>query len=165
MNGGSSSEDEEIVEARNRLTDFNVEALKVAKQLQLEAECRLVSGEDSNVVQIAEFESDYDESGDEIHTPPVSDADDRPGHRVTAKTTVVNEKTDFKKLKWSVGIRFPNREVFKDCVIRYSVAQGNNLSTDISDKGRGKRLRVRCIEGCPFKMYASLDKKGNTYIV
>ena len=101
-------------------------------------------GEGGNVndEQREGFVSGYDESGDEIDTP-IEDKS-RPGHRIKTDILVVNELTDFKKLKWSVGMRFPSREVFRDYVTRYSVAIGRDVVCEVSNDSRGKRLGVKC---------------------
>ncbi|XP_074315188.1 uncharacterized protein LOC141651371 [Silene latifolia] len=88
-----------------------------------------------------------------------------PGKRKNSEVPEVDDKTDFSKLRWCVGIRFPNRDVFRDCVTRYAIAQGRNLTFDKSDKARGQRLGVRCVPGCPFKLYCSWDNQGACMLV
>ncbi|XP_074306173.1 uncharacterized protein LOC141641410 [Silene latifolia] len=103
--------------------------------------------------------------GDEIHTSCESEEDHIPGKRKKKIIPVVDDKSDFSKLRWCVGIRFPNREVFRDCVTRYAIAQGRNLTFEKSHKARGQRLGVRCVSGCPFKMYASWDNQSACMLV
>ncbi|XP_074265461.1 uncharacterized protein LOC141587896 [Silene latifolia] len=110
-------------------------------------------------------DSDYNESGDEVDTPGESDDDPVPGKRKKSSVTVVNEHSDFAKLKWRVGIRFPTREFFRECLIRYAVAQGKNCSFVVSDKSRGKRLGVKCKGGCPFRLYGSWDYMQSCFLI
>lgn len=112
-----------------------------------------------------DFVSDYEESGDELLTPGKSDKDDIRSRRQRRKNAVVNSQTDFTKLNWTVGIKFPNREQFKECVTRYAIAQGRNLTWKVSDKGSNQRLGVRCNPGCPFRMYASWDNRRGALVV
>lgn len=71
---------------------------------------------------------------------------------------VVNEHTNWKKFKWLAGTSFLNPTTFKDSVTKYALAQGRSLIIVVSDKKRRNRLDV-CILGCPFRLYASWDKK------
>ncbi|XP_074313573.1 uncharacterized protein LOC141648755 [Silene latifolia] len=109
--------------------------------------------------------SDYDRSDDDIDTPDENEEDPVPGKKKKSSVLVVNEHTDFTKLKWAVGIRFPSREVFRDCVTRYSIAQGRNCTFVVSDKSRGKRLGVKCKEGCPFNLYGSWDNSQACFLI
>jgi MuDR family transposase len=92
--------------------------------------------------------SEYENSDDEIAIP-----------------TVVNNKTDFRRFKWCVGIVFGNHLEFRQAVTRYAIAQGRNLKICASDKKRLQRLGVRCVAGCPFRIFASWDRKIASYVV
>ena len=59
-----------------------------------------------------------------------------------------------------VGIVFGNCLEFRQAVTRYAIAQGRNVKICASDKKRLQRIGVRCVEGCPFRIFASLDRKG-----
>ncbi|XP_074271777.1 uncharacterized protein LOC141595710 [Silene latifolia] len=162
--------DDELHEARVKLLAWNANALKIANQVQLEAASGKLTAQESLTVpnssnKVEVHLSDYDESGDEEDTPGESDEESIPGKRKSASIPVVNERTDYLKLKWCVGIRFPNTDLFREAVIRYAVAQGRDLTFDISDKARGKKLRVRCKKGCPFKLYGSWDNKLAAFLV
>ncbi|KAL2925888.1 Separin [Bienertia sinuspersici] len=54
---------------------------------------------------------------------------------------------------------------FKECVVRYVVAQGKNVTWVVSDKNRNQRLGVKCNPGCPFRLYCSWDKRRGTLVV
>ncbi|KAH9625142.1 hypothetical protein KSS87_015101 [Heliosperma pusillum] len=161
-----SVDDDELKEVRGKQKEWNAKALAVAHQLQLEAASGKLSGQRPLVTNITNdtYISDYDNSDDEVHTPGNSDEESIPGQRVTTNVPVVNQNTDFAKLKWCVGIKFPNTDTFRDCVIRYAVAQGRDLTFDISDRPRGKKLRVRCKAGCPFRLYGSWDNQSATFL-
>ncbi|XP_057528637.1 uncharacterized protein LOC130807447 [Amaranthus tricolor] len=90
--------------------------------------------------------SDYDESDEE-------------------EAQVVNEHTDWKKFTWRVGANFPNPNAFKNAVTQYALAQGMSLKIAVSDKKRRNRLGVVCVSGCPFRIYASWDRKLAEYTV
>ena len=92
--------------------------------------------------------SDYENNEDELNIP-----------------TIINDKTEFKKLKWCVGIVFPNSFQFREAVIRYAIAQGRNVKIDVRDKKRLDMMGDRCVEGCSFKIYTSWDNKLASYIV
>ncbi|KAH9613758.1 hypothetical protein KSS87_007755 [Heliosperma pusillum] len=167
---GGDEDDYELQEARLKQKAWNANALKIAHQLELEAAAGKLTGQDSlNIPSTSKVFnvnlSDYDDSGDEEDTPGESDEEGVPGKRKRSSVPIVDEKSDFSKLKWCVGIRFPNPELFKEAVTRYAVAQGRDLTFDISDKARGRKLRVRCKQGCPFKLYGSWDNKLACFLV
>ncbi|XP_074299118.1 uncharacterized protein LOC141630146 [Silene latifolia] len=172
LNEGDLDEgsDIELNEARVRLKKFNEDALKVVAQLQLEAASGKLSGQEAATFEGATTTgsiqlSDYDESGDEQETPGNSDEECIPGKRKRSSIPVVNERSDFNKLKWCVGISFPNRDLFRECVTRYAIAQGRDLTFDISDNTHGRKLGVRCKSGCPFRLYGCWDNQRAAFVV
>jgi MULE transposase-like protein/MuDR family transposase len=94
-----------------------------------------------------------------------SDSDDESYCVSDEGTYVANEHTDWKKFKWRVGGSFPNPNAFKDAVTQYALAQGRNIKFAVSNKKRQNRLGVVCVSGCPFRLYASWDKKLAEYTV
>jgi MuDR family transposase len=60
---------------------------------------------------------------------------------------------------------FPNCVAFREAVKKYAFAQGRNLKIDISDKKKCQRVGVRCVEGCPFRIYGSWEHNIASYIV
>ena len=53
---------------------------------------------------------------------------------------VVNKNTAFSTFQWKVGLRFPNRDVFKRAVTKFVIKHGRNLSFVVSNKNRPQRL-------------------------
>ncbi|KAH9608296.1 hypothetical protein KSS87_011441, partial [Heliosperma pusillum] len=163
------SEDEEALAAKKTVKEWNSKAIAIAKQVVAEAASLLLP--DQTTQQTTEFSvedgaaSDYDHSGDEVETPGESEDESVPGKRKKSAVSVIDERSDFSKLKWCVGIRFPTRENFRECVTRYAVAQGRNLVFVVSDNSRGRRLGVKCKEGCPFKLYGSWDNQSACFLV
>ena len=78
---------------------------------------------------------------------------------------VVNENTDFSTFKWKVGLRFPNRDAFKKTIIKYVVTNDRNLSFVVNNKNKQQRLGVKCLLGCPFRLYASWDSWRACFVV
>ncbi|KAL2943071.1 60 kDa chaperonin 3 [Bienertia sinuspersici] len=128
---------------------FYSDGLEFAKQLQKKVVEGTVISEQKEVVddeQEAErgqdgYVSEYAASGDELDTDFEIEDDEL------------------------VGIRFPNREEFKECVTRYAVAQGRNLTWIVKDKNRQQRLGVKCNPGCPFRLYCSWDSRRAALVV
>ena len=117
----------------------------------------LFEEEDEGVVQsnlkigkcsLNDVVSEYENSDDEIVIP-----------------TVVNDKTDFRRFKWCVGISFGNSLKFKQAVTRYAIAQGRNVKNCANDKKRLQRLGVRCVKRCPFRIFSSWVRKTTSYVV
>ncbi|KAH9622496.1 hypothetical protein KSS87_017177 [Heliosperma pusillum] len=95
--------DEEVQEAREKVKRWNAKALKIVNQLQIEASSKVLAGQEQDVqdtlVENEGRHSDYDNSGDEIHTPCESDEESVPGKRNKSSVPVVNEHSDFNKLR------------------------------------------------------------------
>ena len=101
-------------------------------------------GECSNTKVFSEYEDSDDEADD---------------------ATGVHGGTDFRKFKWIVGQVFSTPVEFKEAVRKYAIHQGRNVKFYLSDKSKLNKLGVRCVDGCPFKLYASWDKKRACFIV
>ncbi|XP_021743968.1 uncharacterized protein LOC110710010 [Chenopodium quinoa] len=168
--GGTS--DEEYVNTREQLKGWNTKAVDMALQLQKEAEQRKLAGQRQNTqnregdgVIVNDFLSEYEDSEEEIATPDEHEEEDNILLRKRrVRVPVVDNSTDFNKLQWKVGIRFENREKFRD-VVKYAIAQGRNLFWCISDKKRQQRLGARCVGNCPFKIYASWENRRSCFVV
>ena len=78
---------------------------------------------------------------------------------------VVNENTNFSTFQWKVRLRFPNRDAFKKAVAKFLVTNGRNLSFIVNNKNRKQRLRIKCLHGCPFRLYASWDSWSACFVV
>ncbi|KAL2903511.1 Antiviral helicase SKI2, partial [Bienertia sinuspersici] len=169
----SDTDDEEFRDSRRKIEAWNAATLSTARDLQQKAlqgtVTRSEKGKSQDEIEADtvedEFVSDYDESGDELNTESEGEDNEVGKRRKKRKCLVVNSSTDFSNLKWVVGIRFPNREEFKECVTRYAVAQGRNLTWVVSDKGRQQRLGVKCNPGCPFRLYCSWDSRRAAFVV
>ncbi|VFQ97741.1 unnamed protein product [Cuscuta campestris] len=57
--------------------------------------------------------SEYEDSNVYANTPGESEEDDIRGKE---SAPIIDEHTDFSKLVWQLGMRFPNRELFRDAV-------------------------------------------------
>ncbi|KAL2896655.1 Antiviral helicase SKI2, partial [Bienertia sinuspersici] len=167
------TDDDEFRDSRTKIQAWNAKALNIAKQLQKKVVEGTVISEQKEVVddeQEAErgqdgYVSEYEASGDELDTDLEIEEDELGRKKRKQRAVVVNCNTDFTKFQWTVGIRFPNREEFKECVTRYAVAQGRNLTWIVSDKNRQQRLGVKCNPGCPFRLYCSWDSRRAALVV
>ena len=74
-------------------------------------------------------------------------------------------QTALRKFKWIVGHVFSTPVEFNEVVRKYAIHQERNVKFCLSDKCKLNKLGVRCIEGCPFKLYASWDKTRASFIV
>ena len=77
----------------------------------------------------------------------------------------MNENINFSIFKWKVSLRFPNRDAFKRAVTKFAITQCRNLSFVVSNKNRQKRLGVKCLTDCPFRLYASWDSRRACFVV
>ncbi|XP_056690232.1 uncharacterized protein [Spinacia oleracea] len=167
----SDESDEEYVVARERIKSCNNKLFEVAQQLQREAaEGKLgyvpskpTTGEGTSAD--GGYVSEYEDSEDDIHTPPDSGDEDLTVGRRRRRAVLVGEHTDFSVFQWKVGQRFPNRAAFNDAVAKYAVLQGRNLFIQASNMRRQQRLGVKCVTGCPFYVYASWDSRRAILVV
>ncbi|KAJ8422497.1 hypothetical protein Cgig2_003507 [Carnegiea gigantea] len=81
------------------------------------------------------FHSDYENSEAEMNTDGETDGDVPRLLRKKEKPIKVDEHTDFKKLKWKVGMTFGIVPGFKDAISRFGITQGNYKSADHNKKG------------------------------
>ncbi|KAL2892664.1 Gag-Pol polyprotein [Bienertia sinuspersici] len=169
-NGDTS--DEEFFTARERVRGCNAKLPEIASQLQKDAnEGRLgsqVRGEALNAARSEQLEgcvSDYEQSDEEVHTPPDSGEDEALHERRSKRSLLVSLESDFKLFSWKVGQRFATRSDFKKAVAKYGIYQGRNVSIKISNKSRQQRVGVRCLNGCPFQLYASWDSRRSSFVV
>ena len=170
----TDNSDEEYREARSRIKRWNDEVVHIASEIQEEVEKRSVrnkfdassSGGVSEEGAPNTFVSDYEDSADELHSIGESEEDgllERKRRR--RKIPYVDEFTNFSKFEWVPGIKFPNRERFREAVAKYAIASGRNLLINVSDRKRQHRLGVKCVKGCPFRMYGSWHSGKDCFIV
>ncbi|KAL2898930.1 Replicase polyprotein 1a [Bienertia sinuspersici] len=174
----SDISDDEYITARERVIGCNKQLSDLAQQLQKEAAKLGGAGSvgEGGVRGVVTDRggsgdrgegpvSDYESSDEDIRTPPTSDEGEPIQARRTRRGELVSDKSDFSVFQWKVGQRFATRGKFKNAVITYGILQGRNLSFVVSNKKRGQRVGVTCVEGCPFKLYASWDSRRGTFVV
>ncbi|KAL2900176.1 putative cell division protein WhiA [Bienertia sinuspersici] len=165
------TDDDEFRDSRKKIEAWNAKALCIARDLEKQviqgtlSTQNITNDVDDNTEEDGGFISEYEDSGDELNSPTESDEDDIRSRKQRKRSFVVNSKTDFSTLKWTVGIRFPNRQEFKECVTRYAIAQGSYLTWVVSDQGRQQRLGVKCNPSCPFRLYCSWDNRKAALVV
>jgi len=103
------------------------------------------------------FHSDYETSEAEMDTDGETDGDVPRLLRKKEKPIKGDGHTDFKKLKWQVGMTFRTVKGFKDTISSFAIAQGYDLKIGIFDLRR-RRIGALCKQGCRFKLYASWEK-------
>lgn len=158
----------EYLEVRDRVKAAHSNFIEIANQLQREAAEGNLSTQIPQVtvdeVDETGYASEYDGSDEEIYSPVESDDEFNFGRR-RKRVPIIDESTDFSKLKWRVGMRFETREKFKDAVARFAITQGRNVSVTISNKHRQQRVGATCIKGCPFRLYGSWDSRIASFII
>ena len=77
----------------------------------------------------------------------------------------MNENTNVSIFQWKVGLRFPNKYAFKKVIAKFVVTNGRNLSFVVNNKNRQQRLGVKCLSGCPFRLYAYWDSLRACFVV
>ncbi|CAH9106999.1 unnamed protein product [Cuscuta epithymum] len=158
--------DDEYRTAKNRVKECNNKLFEIAKQLQKEAEEGILEGQRTNVNNLESCLSEYEDTEEEIDTPPDSAEEALTDNRNHKKNdTFVDSNTDFSTFEWKVGQRFATREDFKRAVAKFAILQGRNLSFAMSNKKRQQRLGVKCVDGCPFRLYSSWDSRRATFVV
>ncbi|XP_056690438.1 uncharacterized protein [Spinacia oleracea] len=163
--------DEEYIASRAKTRSCNNKLVELAEQLQREAaegklggvQSEATTGEGTSAA--GGYVSEYEDSEDDIHTPPDSGDEDLSFERRRRRAVLVGEHTDFSVFRWKVGQRFPNRAAFKDAVAKYAVLQGRNVFIQSSNIRRQQRVGVKCVEGCPFYLYASWDSRREVLVV
>ncbi|XP_060178275.1 uncharacterized protein LOC132608233 [Lycium barbarum] len=104
-----------------------------------------------------------------FETDPDDISDDDEGvvkQRVKAKrwkltNRVVFDKTS-KKIVWETGLQFESVNEFRTAVTKYAVHEHVAIEKCINEP---TRVRVRCVEGCPWLLFASLDSRTNNFVV
>ncbi|XP_056695664.1 uncharacterized protein [Spinacia oleracea] len=166
----SDCSDDEYRSAREKVKECNQRLIDLALQVQRDIEGKGIIVPTNDVPEVDGDGdgciSEYEESDDDVHTPPDS-GDEELSFRDRKKKrgVLVGADTDFNTFKWSVGQRFPERKAFKDAVAMYGVLQGRNIYFVVSDRNRQQRLGVKCVKGCPFYVYASWDSRRAILVV
>lgn len=113
----------------------------------------------------AENWDEIDLDSDELHTPETSENEDDeviPTNIRKRKHLEFNPKTDIKNVEFSVGMKFTNHREFKEAVKQYAI--GKKYNVWFSKNARDK-IQVKCAEGCPWNLWASVLKHENTFTV
>ncbi|KAK8697358.1 hypothetical protein V6N13_113509 [Hibiscus sabdariffa] len=63
---------------------------------------------------------------------------------------------------WELGLRFDDNKQFKEAVRKYAFAKGVQLKIV---KNEPNRTQFHCMKGCPWTLFASIDKKLRCYTV
>ena len=113
-------------------------------------------------VPVVDYESEeYANSDDEVFY--LEDTDDE-GDQVRNVETGArfDPQCPIQNIKFKVGLKFDSRCTFRTTVRNYAIANGFNLkhvrSTDASEE-------FKCLEGCPWRIYASLDQMKEYFVV
>ncbi|KAK9079880.1 hypothetical protein SSX86_001553 [Deinandra increscens subsp. villosa] len=178
---GSDSEDSDyVVEIEDEEWKASVEAIVKVDKIDESADKEVVDtiltqpvGEGHPTFEVPEVEeapveggySSYEDSDAEINSPGDSEEDDIRGNKYKLNVPIVTDETDWSKWDWIVGTRFPTRAAFKEAVRRYAVNNGRNLRISVSNRKRGGRIGVKCVDGCPFKLYCSVNEKSGCLMV
>ncbi|KAL2921934.1 Mediator of DNA damage checkpoint protein 1, partial [Bienertia sinuspersici] len=152
---GVDTSDEEYHSVRDKVRGFNNNIFEVAQKLQRDAQKGKLSAQNLSgprsiechrvEQQTSGYASDYNESEEDVDTPPNSGEDEA--------------------VEWQVGQRFASRGDFKQAVAKVGIFQGRDLGISISDKKRQQRLGVQCSKGFPFRIYASWDTRRACFMV
>ncbi|KAH9623671.1 hypothetical protein KSS87_000247 [Heliosperma pusillum] len=158
LGSDSDTDDEEFRAAKESLNKWKENVRYIALQLQKEAE--------EGKKPMRRNEVNNGEGEDEVLRLTQGECEeDDILRKMRGSGILVNELTDLSKIQWKAGMRFENRKTFRDCVTRYAILQGRHLTFRISDNNRQQRLGVVCKEGCPFRLYASWDSTGSSFVV
>ncbi|KAJ8453186.1 hypothetical protein Cgig2_008070 [Carnegiea gigantea] len=96
---------------------------------------------------------EYEEAYADLDTPPTTDEVDNMilSRRNKKKRVKIDEHTDYKKLKWKVGMTYGTMHKFKQAVIRFGLAQGYDLTFSVSNskrKGLEQHVNVVASSNC-----------------
>ncbi|KAK8548850.1 hypothetical protein V6N13_054381 [Hibiscus sabdariffa] len=123
-----------------------------------------LEGED--VREIEDHESDYipsDDPGEYGETHEESDDDICGAYRGKGKKSLGAKYDPSCAFPlWEIGFRFEDHKQFKEAVRKYAIAKGVALKFK---KSEPKRVRVCCKAGCPWTLFASIDKKLDCFSV
>ena len=63
-----------------------------------------------------------------------------------------------KDLEFVLGMSFRDNKQFKEFARAYKLKHGYCIKLSKNEKAR---VRYKCVEGCPWKVFAGLDKEAN----
>ncbi|WMV59842.1 hypothetical protein MTR67_053252 [Solanum verrucosum] len=108
------------------------------------------------------FEIDEDEFSDEcveserVHLPRTVKRRRRPSNQ-----KIIHDPTA-KKVVWQLGMVFADVNEFRRAVSKYAVQKRVQIEKCVNEP---KRVRCRCKEGCPWLLFACLDKTTNDFMI
>ncbi|KAK8481497.1 hypothetical protein V6N11_074125 [Hibiscus sabdariffa] len=157
------------VEIASNLDD-EVEYIRVNMRADRHESSTNVSEEDEDVAEVEgklqDHESDYiesddpgeygesdDDSGDQICRAYMGRGKKQVGHKYDPKCAFP---------LWKLGLRFEDNKLFKEAVRKYAIAKGVALRFK---KSEPKRVRVCCKVGCPWSLFATMDKMYDCFVV
>ena len=73
-----------------------------------------------------------------------------------------NEVVDMRAPKFIIGMIFPTRDSFKRALKECSIVKHRAVRLVKNDKGRD---RAKCVEDCPWMVYASIESDGLSFKV
>ncbi|KAK9038834.1 hypothetical protein V6N11_023682 [Hibiscus sabdariffa] len=100
-----------------------------------------------------EYGESDDDSGDQICGAYMGRGKKQVGHKYDPKCAFP---------LWELGLRFEDHKQFKEAVRKYAIAKGVALRFK---KSEPKRVRVCCKVGCPWSLFASMDKRYDCFLV
>ncbi|KAK8971983.1 hypothetical protein V6N11_041919 [Hibiscus sabdariffa] len=100
-----------------------------------------------------EYGESGDDSGDQICGAYMGRGKKQVGHKYDSKCAFP---------LWELGLRFEDHKQFKEAVRKYAIANGVALRFK---KSEPKRVRVCYKVGCPWSLFASIDKRYDCFLV
>lgn len=102
-------------------------------------------------------ESDEEDTDDEGLDLPDSDGEGDVRLRFSSFC-----EEDMQNPTFHVGLVFPDVQKLRDAITEYSVRNRVEIKMPRNEK---TRLKAHCAEGCPWNLYASFDKRTNSFMV
>lgn len=167
---GSDNEDDEVREARKKI--------KVEKKLEFDLLTEIQSierlSQRSHQHDFEEECSDYD-SDNHLDSPEISDAEDY-GHLIAEqpkpkKKKILTHSSHMLTLRhddekhFFLGQQFEDANEFRKAITNYCVSQGRDVDFTRNDQTRlGAKCKAKD-KGCPWYIWASLEKEKGTLVV
>ncbi|KAH0655138.1 hypothetical protein KY285_030020 [Solanum tuberosum] len=107
------------------------------------------------------FEIDEDEFSDESERVNLPRTINLSRRRRPNNQKIIHDPTA-KKVVWQLGMVFANMNEFRRAVSKYVVLKRVQIEKCVNEP---KRVRCRCKEGCPWLLFACLDKTTNDFMI
>lgn len=150
-----SGNDEELLEIRGKWNESDKNSEEV-------------NSETENEITTTKVGDDFSMDGIQVELGEDYDSDDPPSYELENEDTAIEVCNHFSKVKFpsynpqveppilEEGLLFEDGRQFKDAIIKYAVHTKRDLRLK---KNEPKRVRVKCVENCPFNCYASWDER------